>query len=235
MTRLKNFLGFFGCIFLLSTLIKCEDDIYMCDSKNSKNWQIYCSGRILEAYNFHQITNDSKEYVDKPLIYSPEETIQNFTKLFGNLSAAEINREKFAYFINQSFQEAGHELKKCDPDGFIEYPPKLSAIKDQEMKEFAFSLHKIWKELCKEMDEKVLKNPEKFSLLPLKHKFIAPGGRFREPYYWDAYWIIKGLMASELYDAAKQMIYNFADYVNTYGFIPNGGRVYYLQRYAMYI
>lgn len=56
------------------------------------------------------------------------------------------------------------------------------------------------------MDEKVNQEPEKYSLIPLKHKFIAPGGRFRENYYWDSYWIIKGLMASELYEAAAQMI-----------------------------
>ena len=80
------------------------------------------------------------------------------------------------------------------------------------------------------MDPKVNLNPEKYSLLPIKHKFIAPGGRFRENYYWDAYWIIKGLMTSNLYEAAAQMILNFRDYVETYGFIPNGGRVYYLQR-----
>uniref|UniRef100_A0AC34R980 Trehalase n=1 Tax=Panagrolaimus sp. JU765 TaxID=591449 RepID=A0AC34R980_9BILA len=80
------------------------------------------------------------------------------------------------------------------------------------------------------MKPAVAEKSEFYSLLPVKYEFIAPGGRFLEPYYWDAYWIIKGLMASEMYEAAARMILNYADFVERFGFIPNGGRVYYLQR-----
>jgi alpha,alpha-trehalase len=227
----KNFIIFIGFIYFnLFVSIKTEDDIPMCDSSNSQNWQIYCGGRILETYNYLRITNDSKEYVDMPLIFSPNETVNNFTKAFGDSKSEDINEEKFRDFLGQHFLPAGHELLNCTPDGFHDNPEKLMAIRDPDLREWALQLNAIWKRLCKQMDKKVSKNPEKYSLLPLKHKFIAPGGRFREPYYWDAYWIVKGLMASELYEAAKQMIQNFADFVNTYGFIPNGGRVYYLQR-----
>lgn len=64
----------------------------------------------------------------------------------------------------------------------------------------------------------------------MPYQFILPGGRFREFYYWDAYWILKGLIASELYSTARMMILNFAHIIETYGFVPNGGRVYYLRR-----
>lgn len=37
----------------------------------------------------------------------------------------------------------------------------------------------------------VKEEPERFSLMYVPHNFVAPGGRFREFYYWDAYWIIK--------------------------------------------
>ena len=63
------------------------------------------------------------------------------------------------------------------------------------------------------MKQEVEDNPELYSLLPVKYEFIAPGGRFLEPYYWDAYWIIKGLMASEMYEAAAKMIWNYASFV----------------------
>jgi alpha,alpha-trehalase len=33
-----------------------------------------------------------------------------------------------------------------------------------------------------------------------------------------------------MFETAKGMLLNFADLVNQYGFIPNGGRVYYLNR-----
>lgn len=57
-----------------------------------------------------------------------------------------------------------------------------------------------------------------------------PGGRFREFYYWDSYWIIRGLLYSEMFDTAKGMLKNFFSIIDRYGYIPNGGRIYYLRR-----
>jgi alpha,alpha-trehalase len=31
---------------------------------------------------------------------------------------------------------------------------------------------------------------------------IIPGGRFKEGYYWDSFWIVKGLIASNMMDSA---------------------------------
>jgi alpha,alpha-trehalase len=31
---------------------------------------------------------------------------------------------------------------------------------------------------------------------------LVPGGRFRESYYWDTYWIILGLIASDMLNTA---------------------------------
>lgn len=52
------------------------------------------------------------------------------------------------------------------------------------------------------------------------------GGRFREQYYWDSFWIIEGLLVSQLYDIANQTLQNFMDELDQFGFIPNGGRIY---------
>jgi alpha,alpha-trehalase len=57
--------------------------------------------------------------------------------------------------------------------------------------------------------------------------FIVPGGRFREWYYWDSFWIIRGLLVSEMYETAKGITRNFGQMVKQLGFIPNGGRIYY--------
>lgn len=54
--------------------------------------------------------------------------------------------------------------------------------------------------------------------------------RFREFYYWDSYWIIKGLLHSEMYETAKGMLSNFLEIVERFGFVPNGGRIYYSGR-----
>ena len=48
--------------------------------------------------------------------------------------------------------------------------------------------------------------------------------------YWDSFWIIEGLIQSELYDMVNSTLQNFMDQLEQFGFIPNGGRIYYLNR-----
>ena len=50
--------------------------------------------------------------------------------------------------------------------------------------------------------------------------------------YWDSYWIIEGLLRTEgsFTGIAKNIIENFLDFVEQFGFVPNGARVYYLNR-----
>lgn len=74
------------------------------------------------------------------------------------------------------------------------------------------------------------KNPDLYSIIHVKNPVIVPGGRFREFYYWDSYWIIRGLLASEMFETAKGMLDNFLSIINRFGFIPNGGRIYYSER-----
>ena len=55
---------------------------------------------------------------------------------------------------------------------------------------------------------------------------ICVGGRFREIYYWDSFWIIEGLLESQLFSIANDTLQNFMDQLDQFGFIPNGGRIY---------
>lgn len=56
------------------------------------------------------------------------------------------------------------------------------------------------------------------------------GGRFKELYYWDTYWIIVGLLHSQMNETARGMLLNFFSLIDRYGFVPNGNRLYYLTR-----
>ena len=60
--------------------------------------------------------------------------------------------------------------------------------------------------------------------------FVVPGGRFIETYYWDSFWTIEGLLVCDMYKTVRMMLENFINFINTYNFIPNGSRVYYLNR-----
>ncbi|MDZ7880073.1 MAG: trehalase family glycosidase [Saprospiraceae bacterium] len=70
----------------------------------------------------------------------------------------------------------------------------------------------------------------KDSLIPLPFPYVVPGGRFREMYYWDSYFTMLGLVASERFDIVNDMMRNFAYLIRTYGYVPNGNRTYYLGR-----
>jgi len=51
------------------------------------------------------------------------------------------------------------------------------------------------------------------SLIPLNNTIVVPGGRYREIYYWDSYWVLQGLLKSELYDYANALVNNFMDFI----------------------
>ncbi|HTL09576.1 MAG TPA: alpha,alpha-trehalase TreA [Chitinophagaceae bacterium] len=68
------------------------------------------------------------------------------------------------------------------------------------------------------------------TLIPLPHPYVVPGGRFREIYYWDSYFTMLGLQVSRQIDTMQHMVDNFAYLIDSFGFIPNGNRTYYLSR-----
>ncbi|VIO94258.1 Uncharacterized protein BM_BM1535 [Brugia malayi] len=201
----------------------------VCDeSDETGNWFIYCSGSILSAMNLHQLELDSKTFVDRPLKADPKIVQDEFIKKFGGQAVENINSQELLAFRERYFDKEGEELKKCAIPEWQKLPPKIARIKDETLKQFAIFLNKRWKDLCRKI--KQIQHPERHSLIIVPESFIVPGGRFREFYYWDAYWIVKGLIASSLYKMVKNMLINFLHCVKKYGFMPNGGRVYYLRR-----
>ncbi len=68
------------------------------------------------------------------------------------------------------------------------------------------------------------------SLLPSPYPVMVPAGRFQEAYYWDTYFGMKGLLATGRIEIAQMQVENLLAYVRKFGFVPNGGRDYYLSR-----
>jgi alpha,alpha-trehalase len=68
------------------------------------------------------------------------------------------------------------------------------------------------------------------SLVPLPYRYVVPGGRFREIYYWDSYFTMLGLEQSGRHDLVIEMVRNFAWLIDQFGHVPNGNRSYYLSR-----
>ena len=188
--------------------------------------QIYCDGPILQAVQDANLYVDSKYFVDMPLKQDPVTTLRDFYQLGDKIKDINILRE----FVDEHFDEPGHELIETYPDDWVPFPHGFQAIEDYKLRRWALHLHRIWRDLCRRVKEDVRIHQERYSLLYVPHSFIIPGGRFREFYYWDTFWILKGLLFSEMYDTAKGVILNLAYMVEHHGFVPNGGRVYYLIR-----
>ncbi|WUR04524.1 trehalase [Vairimorpha necatrix] len=66
--------------------------------------------------------------------------------------------------------------------------------------------------------------------IPLPYLYFVPGGRFKEAYYWDSYWILLGLLSSNMKMYAFDLVRSMSYLINKYGYIPNGTRKYYLGR-----
>lgn len=74
-------------------------------------------------------------------------------------------------------------------------------------------------------------SPEKHSTrITLPHPYMVPGGRFRELYYWDSFFTALGLVKNNDYFMLLDMINNYSYLIDTFGFIPNGTRQYFLTR-----
>lgn len=71
---------------------------------------------------------------------------------------------------------------------------------------------------------------DKGSLFALPHKYIVPGGRFSEQYYWDSYFTMLGLAADDRWDLVESMTKNCSYMIRKFGFIPNANRTYLLSR-----
>ncbi|KAG2368678.1 Six-hairpin glycosidase-like protein [Suillus spraguei] len=193
--------------------------------------QIFCAGSLLQTVNIAQIYSDPKTFVDKPTSKSSQQVLADFN----NFNVSTVTEGQIVNFVDNDFLGEGLELEAAALTNYNPTPAFLNNVTDPLLKAFAQTVHSYWTQLARDTNQSALCDEYpggtcESSLIPLNHTFIIPGGRFREQYYWDSYWIIQGLIQSELYDTINATLQNFMDEIEDFGFIPNGGRIYYLNR-----
>ena len=134
------------------------------------------------------------------------------------------SQESVSEFLDEHFS-LETELEQWTPGDWVE-DPQLSVSCDKAS-QLCYKLNQLWKQLGRKVNKTVLDNQDKFSLVFLPNPVVVPGGRFREIYYWDSFWIIKGLLACGMKDTARGMVENLLYLVERMGYVPNGGRIYY--------
>ncbi|EPQ31954.1 uncharacterized protein PFL1_00153 [Pseudozyma flocculosa PF-1] len=197
---------------------------------------IYCPGPLLQAVQLAGIFKDSKTFVDKPTTKPEADVVAAFQKL-GDGQGGNVTYQEIIDFVNGNFAAEGSELVPADlSDEFVEEPKFLSNITDPLVRDFTKQVHSYWKLLARTTNETSPSGTQcdgcVGSFIPFKERrpVVAPGGRFRELYYWDTFFTAEALIKSQLKSVVKSLIENLGDLLEQFGFVPNGNRVYYENR-----
>ncbi|KAK8125098.1 trehalase-like protein [Apiospora kogelbergensis] len=192
------------------------------------NSTLYCHGEILKAIQLASPFSDSKTFVDMPTLRPLPEVVA----AFNNLSKPLSNNTELNDFLSAYFGQAGSELRDVPKDQLSTDAAFLDKVNDTVIREFTQKVIDIWPDLTRDYVGAGNCPDCVDSFIPLKKTFVVAGGRFREPYYWDSYWILQGLLRTggNFTEISKNVIENFLDLVDEFGFVPNGARIYYLNR-----
>jgi alpha,alpha-trehalase len=160
---------------------------------------------LFEAVQSSGIFPDNKTFVDCTPKYTPSQIMKAY---------------------NEQMGKTGFELKEFVTANFIVPGGVAHAFTTNADEGIRKHIDTLWQVLQRKPDDATKLS----SLAALPKPYIVPGGRFREIYYWDSYFTMLGLQESKRVKVISNMIDNFAYLIDTYGFIPNGNRSYYLTR-----
>jgi len=165
-------------------------------------------GHLFHDIQMARIFPDSKTFVDCTPKKSPAEIVASYNKIITNPAIR---------FSLKLFTEENFELPVTAQINYV-----------TKEKDIEVHIKNLWGVLKRGADSSIAVNGS--SLLHLPHPYTVPGGRFREMYYWDAYFTMLGLKESGENDMIENMVKNFAYLIDTFGHVPNGNRSYYLSR-----
>ncbi|XP_025201432.1 trehalase-like isoform X2 [Melanaphis sacchari] len=197
--------------------------------KSSCLSKIYCESELLHDVQLSKIYPDSKTFVDKQLKSTESDILDKYRKLkLSNNNQVPSNTE-LTKFIDEYLKD-GNELEEWTPPDFTDNPSIANRIRDKNYKQWSLGLNQVWKTLARKIKHEVRDHPSNYSLIWVPNGFAIPGGRFRELYYWDTYWIVNGMLLCDMTSTAKGVIDNILYLISLFNFMPNGARVYYLNR-----
>lgn len=162
-------------------------------------------GELFQRVQLERVYDDSKTFVDTLPRRAPSEILSRYeserrSSTFSLRSFASVNFSVVSGTAQQYETRSGQDVVQ--------------------------HIDELWNVLTRAPSAE----PPYSSRLALPQRFVVPGGRFNEIYYWDSYFTMLGLRASGREDLIAAMMDNFAYLIDTYGHIPNGNRSYYLSR-----
>lgn len=232
MTLFFSILGVITIVFLLKFFLKKENGV-------TNTWNVITNyENAFTGFNEmrpqNSIGNTDQKNIKQPL---PPDII--FGQLFISVQQAKIypDQKTFADAVarkepsrilleyQRQKQQTGFDLKHFINENFI-LPEEIKIWHPITRQTLRQHIDSLWPVLTRQNDKVRAYD----SLLPLSKNYVVPGGRFREIYYWDSYFTMLGLAENGNWALVKNMIDNFSHQIDTYGYIPNGNRSYYLSR-----
>jgi alpha,alpha-trehalase len=162
-------------------------------------------GELFERVQLERVFPDSKTFVDALPVRSPDQIMAEYRESRGRPG-----------FDLRAFVSSRFEAPRSDA---AEY----RTVAGQDVRDH---IDRLWSVLERKPEDQ---RPHS-SRLRLPYRYIVPGGRFNEIYYWDSYFTMLGLEESGRHDLTESMLDNFAWLIGEFGHIPNGNRSYYLSR-----
>jgi len=182
-----------------------------------KRWtacKILCQGDVIAEVTKRQLFNRSKDFTDMALKIPAYQILDAYKKLPSNRTD-----ETVINFLNKYFEPHASDFDDCTFSNLPNLPPSdfYEGIIDPLLRSFAKSVHKTWPVFCGRIKDEVYEAPNRHTLLPLKHAtMVMPDDVSRELYYWDSYFILKGLLTSGLQNEAIHLVENFVDLIHRY-------------------
>lgn len=164
-------------------------------------------------------------------------------------------RESLLSLVERHFAPPGTELEAFEPPDFSRTPrdflPRVGSApsaagrageegdegeEEDGVRAFALRVHRLWPQLCRrQRRRKEEEAPFSSSLLGTEGWSVVPGERFRESYYWDSYWSIRGCLSSRMPRTATAVVATLCELAGRgsgkeASLVPNGARSYYLGR-----
>lgn len=162
-------------------------------------------GALFERVQTERLFADSKTFADAAPKTSPAEILRRY---------------------EASKDVVGFSLENFVAENFVIPAAAAGEFKTTPREEIRAHIDRLWTALTRTPGGSEAAG----SQLPLSTRYVVPGGRFRELYYWDSYFTMLGLQTSGRDDLVADMVENFAGLIDRYGHIPNGSRSYYLSR-----
>lgn len=161
-------------------------------------------GPLLARVQERAILPDGKTFVDA----LPKRAVADIMRDFDRLPEGD---DALRAFVADNFDLPA---TRCDAQSAV----PVESLRDH--------IRTLWKALARAPDPQTARG----SALPVRHRHVVPGGRFREIYYWDSFFTMLGLVRDGEWDLANGIVDAMTDLIEAHGHVPNGTRTYYLGR-----